>query len=57
MNESPPTSIGRRVLSLLVLVVAAWLLLKFVIGFVTAIASVVVVVGALIAVIWAIRTL
>jgi hypothetical protein len=41
----------------LVLLVAAWLLLHFVIGIVTAIASVLVVVLAIVALIWALRVL
>ena len=60
MSTSSPSggaSLGRRALALLVLLVAAWVLFKVVIGFVTAIATVVVVVLALVAVIWAIRVL
>ena len=59
MSTSTPSggaSLGRRALALLVLLVAAWVLFKVVIGFVTAIATVVVVL-ALVAVIWAIRVL
>ena len=41
----------------MVLLVAAWLLLHFVIGIVTAIASVLVVVLAIVALIWALRVL
>lgn len=50
-------SLGKRALAVLVLVVAAWILLKVVIGFVTAIATVLAVVLAVVAVIWAIRVL
>jgi hypothetical protein len=42
---------------LLVLAVAAWILLKIVIGFVTAMATVIVVVLAIIGIVWAIRVL
>jgi hypothetical protein len=62
MSTSTPTtrsgsSLGKRALAVLVLLVAAWLLLKVVIGFVTAIATTLAVVVAVIAVIWAIRIL
>ena len=49
--------IGRRMLAILVLAVAAWILFKVVIGIVTALATVIVVVLAIVAVIWAIRVL
>jgi hypothetical protein len=49
--------LGRRALAILVLIVAAWILFKVVIGLVTAVATVVVVVLAIFAVIWAIRVL
>jgi len=59
MSTSTPSgsSLGKRAIALLVLLVAAWILFKVVIGFVTAIAGVIVVVLAICAVIWAIRTL
>jgi hypothetical protein len=44
-------------LAILVLIVAAWILLKIVIGIVAGLATVVVAVLAIIAVLWAIRTL
>lgn len=44
-------------LAILVLLVAAWILLKIVIGAVTAVAGMVVVVLAVVAIIWAIRVL
>jgi len=44
-------------LAILVLVVAAWILFKVVIGVVTALATTIVVVLAVIAIIWAIRIL
>jgi hypothetical protein len=49
--------LGRRMLAILVLIVAAWILFKVVIGVVTALATVIVVVIAVFAVIWAIRVL
>ncbi|HMH48342.1 MAG TPA: hypothetical protein VK538_11585 [Solirubrobacteraceae bacterium] len=57
MNETSSRSIGRTVLAGLILLVGAWVLLHFVIGIVTAIASVLVVVLAIAAVVWAVRAL
>jgi hypothetical protein len=56
-QPSTGSSLGRKAIAVLVLAVAAWLLLKVVIGFVTAIATTVAVVLAVVAVIWAIRAL
>jgi hypothetical protein len=49
--------LGRRMLAILVLIVAAWILLKIVIGIVAGVATVIVAVLAVFAVIWAIRVL
>lgn len=57
MNESSSRSIGRTVLAVLILAVAAWVLLHFVIGIITAIAGIVVVVLAIVAVVWALRVI
>jgi hypothetical protein len=60
MSTSTPSSgasLGKRALALVVLMIAAWLLFKFVIGLVTAFATIIVVVLAIAAVIWAIRVL
>jgi hypothetical protein len=57
MDERSSSSLGARVLAVLVLAVAAWLLLKVVIGTIAAIAWLVVVVIGLFAVAWAVRTL
>ena len=59
MNENTSSGPGllARVLAAVVLLIVAWLVLKFVIGLVTGIASIVVLVGAVILVFWAIRTL
>ncbi|HWG09235.1 MAG TPA: hypothetical protein VN672_09530 [Solirubrobacteraceae bacterium] len=57
MNETSSRSLGRTVVAGLILLVAAWVLLHFVIGIVTAIASILVVVLAIAAVIWALRVL
>jgi predicted membrane protein len=49
--------LGRRMLAILVLIVAAWILLKIVIGIVAGLATVVVAAFAIFAILWAIRTL
>jgi hypothetical protein len=57
MEEKTGPSFAMRVVAALVLALAAWFLLKVVIGFIAAVAWVVAAVVALIAVIWAARTL
>jgi hypothetical protein len=58
MNESASgISLGKRALAFVVLLAVAWVLLKVVIGVVTAIAWTAVVVLAIVAVIWALRVL
>lgn len=54
-NTSP--SFSRRVLAVVVLAVAAWILLKFAIGLITGVATLIVIVAAVFAVFWAVRTL
>jgi hypothetical protein len=49
--------LGRRALALVVLLVAAWILFKLVLGVVSAVAWVVVVVLAVLAIVWALRVL
>jgi len=49
--------LGRRALAILVLVIAAWILLKIVIGIVAGLATIIVAVLAIFAIIWAIRVL
>jgi|tagenome__1003787_1003787.scaffolds.fasta_scaffold13892696_1 hypothetical protein len=49
--------IGKKVLAAVVLLVAAWILIKLVIGVVAAVFWVVIAVVAVIAVIWAIATI
>ncbi len=56
-SSSGSASLGKRAIALVVLLIAAWLLFKFVIGLVTVFATIVVVVLAIVAVIWAIRVL
>jgi hypothetical protein len=55
--RSTSADLGRRLLALAVLLVAAWLLLKVVIGVVTAVAWTVVAILGVIAVIWAVSVL
>jgi hypothetical protein len=58
MEETPQRpSIAKRGLALLVLAVAAWILLKFVIGLIAGVATIVVIALAVIAIIWALNTL
>jgi len=49
--------LGRRALAILVLVVAAWILLKIVIGVVAGLATIIVAILAIVAILWAIRSL
>lgn len=57
MNEPHSRSIGRTILAVLVLIVAAWFLLHFLAGVVVWLATVAVIVLAVVAVIWALRVL
>ncbi|HEY7622714.1 MAG TPA: hypothetical protein VH834_23275 [Solirubrobacteraceae bacterium] len=56
-NEKTGPSFGARILAAVVLAIAAWILFKVVIGIVAGIAWFLVFVVAVIAVIWAVRTL
>jgi uncharacterized membrane protein YccC len=47
----------RRALAILVLAIAAWILLKFVIGLIAGVATLIVVVVAVLAVLWAVNQL
>jgi hypothetical protein len=57
MEEKTTSSFGMRVLAALVLALAAWFLLKVIIGFVAGVATLVAVIVAVVAVVWAARTL
>ncbi len=57
MEESSSRSFGRTVLAALILVVAAWILLKIVIGIVAALFFPIIAIIAIIAIIWAVRVL
>jgi hypothetical protein len=56
-NEKTGPSFGARILAAIVLAFAAWILFKVIIGIVAGVAYFLVVVVAVIAVIWAVRTL
>ena len=56
-NEKTGPSFGARVLAVVVLAFAAWILFKVIIGIVAGLAWFLVVVVAVIAVVWAVRTL
>lgn len=56
MEETRP-SLAKRALAILVLAVAGWILLKFVINVLAGIATLIVIVVAALAVLWAVRTL
>lgn len=51
------TRAGKKALAVGVLLVAAWVLFKVVLGFVTAVAWIAVVVLAIVAIVWALRVL
>lgn len=57
MNESSHRSIGRTIFAVLILAIAAWVVLHFVISIATFLFTIVVVVLAIAAVIWALRIL
>ena len=56
-NEKTGPSFGARIVAAIVLAFAAWILFKVVIGIVAGVAYFLVVVVAIIAVVWAVRTL
>ena len=47
------SNLGMKALAVAVLLIAAWILFKFVLGFLSAVAWIALVIGALIAVVWA----
>ena len=56
-NEKTGPSFGARIVAAIVLALGAWLLFKVIIGIVAGVAYFLVVVVAVIAVVWAVRTL
>jgi hypothetical protein len=57
MEDKTGPSLGSRILAVLVLAVAAWFLFKVVIGVVAGVAWFLAVVVAIVALVWAVRTL
>jgi uncharacterized membrane protein YccC len=57
MEDTAKPSLLKRLLALVVLAIAAWILLKFVIGLIAGLATIVVIVLCLAAVVWALRVL
>jgi hypothetical protein len=57
METEKSASLGKRALAALILLVASYVLLKIVVGFVTAIAGTIAVIVAIGAIIWALRVL
>jgi len=55
MEESSSPSFMKRVLAVLILAVAVWILFKFAIGIIAWLATVIVVIAAIAGVVWAIR--
>ena len=56
-TEKTGPTLGSRALAGVILVIAAWLLFKVVIGIVSAVAWTLITIVAVVAVIWAVRTL
>jgi hypothetical protein len=56
-SKSLSTSVGRTVVAVLVLAVAAWVLLHIIIGIVTFLVVPVVAILAIVAVVWALRVI
>jgi hypothetical protein len=56
-EQAAKPSLLKRLLALVVLAIAAWILLKMVIGIVAGLATVIVIVLAIVAVIWALTVL
>ncbi len=57
MEESTSPSFGRRVLAVIVLAIAAWILFKVAFGFIAWLATVIAVIAAVVGIVWAIRQL
>jgi len=57
MNETSSRSFGRTALAALIVLVAAWILLKVVIGIIAALFFPIIAIIAIIAIIWAYRVL
>jgi uncharacterized membrane protein len=56
-SSSSGSSLGKRAIAVLILLIAAWIIIKAVIGIAVAVFWVVLVVAAVVALVWAIRVL
>jgi membrane protein required for beta-lactamase induction len=58
MDETASSSsLGKRLLAIVVLLIAGWILLKWAIGLIMGVATLIVILLAVVGVFWAIRTL
>jgi hypothetical protein len=57
MEQSSSPSFTRRVLAVVILAIAAWILFKFAFGIIAWLATVIVIIAAIVGVVWAIRQL
>lgn len=59
MNDttSSSPSLLKRLLAVVVLIVASWILLKWIIGLIAGLATIIVIALAVVAIVWALRTL
>jgi hypothetical protein len=57
MDETAKPSLLKRLLALVVLAIAAWILLKVVIGLLAGLATIIVITLCVVAVVWALRVL
>jgi hypothetical protein len=58
MEETSSSSgFGKKILAVIVFAIAAWILLKFAIGLIAGLATIIVIVLAIAAIVWAVRTL
>lgn len=56
-DETASPSLLKRLLAVVVLIVACWILLKWIIGLIAGLATLIVIVLAIAAVVWALRVL
>jgi len=56
-DTASSSSLGKRLLAIVVLLIAGWILLKWAIGLIMGVATLIVIVLAIVAVFWAVRTL
>ncbi|UGS36245.1 hypothetical protein DSM104329_02646 [Capillimicrobium parvum] len=56
-DTSSSPGLGKKILAVIVFAIAAWILLKFAIGLIAGLATIIVIVLAIAAIVWAVRTL